>query len=268
MRKEARQTASGKRQGAKSGGPSYPSAVCSLPLAHPRRLSFTAGFTLIELLVVISVIAILVGVTLPALSHAREASRRAKCMTNLHSIGMGLEVYLQGAGKGIFPNARPVQGLPGGSQGQSATLMDLLSDYLDAELPRHEDPKDSSSLYLSFDPYLCPSDAPGLGGNGADPTWRTTGSSYFYVPGWLMFIAESIYVNRPAFGVTKVYEKDHESGVDLPIITDWGKWHNRRGKGGDQNACFYADYHADWSIDYRSQSMLTQFIIDVRRFGG
>jgi type II secretory pathway pseudopilin PulG len=58
-------------------------------LVTPRRVAFT----LVELLVVIGIIAVLVGVLLPALGKARQQSYRLQCLSSCKQLGTAIHLY-------------------------------------------------------------------------------------------------------------------------------------------------------------------------------
>ena len=93
-----------------------------------RQSSF---FTLIEMLIVMAIIALLAGILLPALSSAREQTRRKTCGNNLSQIGKACIAYQEPNGD-FFPafaqSTSPMStAIPSSGQGADGTFQPMPS---------------------------------------------------------------------------------------------------------------------------------------------
>ncbi len=152
------------------------------------------GFTLIELLVVMGIIALLIGLMMPALSWARESSRRAACLSNLHQIGLALTNYIH-QNNDDLPYVLPLD-----QGGGDESMLDELSEFI-----------------TNNGVFVCPADDTGVS--------EEFGTSYEYVGGLLMWF-EEIFKGAPKETVARTVTRSYELNPQkTPVMMDAESWH-------------------------------------------
>ena len=168
----------------------------------------TAGFTLVEMLVVIGVLALLLGLLLPAIAGVRADAKSTACLNNLRQLHLTVETARQNA-RGVLPFCAPLPApTPNGPEGG---LPEKMKDII---------ARDSET-------WLCPADD--------TPDALELKTSYFYLPGaWMLLeppnLSISVYENEQA--IARVITQRWESGFlsPLPLLADAGEYHTRGGQ--------------------------------------
>ncbi len=173
------------------------------------------AFTLIELLVVVSIIALLIGILLPALGNARKAAVTTVCLANVRTLQLAQELFANDH-KGELVDG----GLPHGGLGnEPGSFFRTLQEYVETPL-LYRSPADKSVHWPPDD------GGPGVPVDGTTDVFRRTSygmNNYLTSHAPLNSWRSRNAIPRPASTVQFLLmtETGEFAGSDHPHVENW-----------------------------------------------
>jgi prepilin-type N-terminal cleavage/methylation domain-containing protein/prepilin-type processing-associated H-X9-DG protein len=181
----------------------------------PGGLAPAVAFTLIELLVVIAIIATLAALLLPVLGRAKESGKATACLSNLHQIGLALQLYV-GDNRNRLPRMSDIYpGVTNAYPGPDQVLSNYLGNLNVLRCPSDKWPSDKQIAFPQKGPNY----------------FEQTGCSY----SWNNLLNGQDADHLSAYGLRF---KSHA----MPLMFDKEKFHIARGDSKAKNF-LYADGH-------------------------
>jgi prepilin-type N-terminal cleavage/methylation domain-containing protein len=177
--------------------------------------SSLTGFTLVEILVVLSIMAMLLGILVPALAAARRVAYKTACKENLHGCALAFRMYLDD-NKNIMPTVTNMPNLH--LTENPIPIYTVLGKYLSG----HEALK-------------CP----------ADPQatyFREQGSSYEYN----VMLANQV--------IDKTWMARRLGTMEVWMLHDYSGWHGKQNANGTYPTGAYMYLYADTLVADRERN--------------
>lgn len=215
------------------------------------------GFTLVELLVVISIIGVLVGLLLPALSAARAAGRRAQCLNNIRQVGLGIQGFLNATKR--FPNAGTFKENPLVNVADPTDPQHPSWIWTSINDPKNSLPKNNPCLYswvVEILPYIDNQEI--FNGWNRNNVYLDSTSASSAVPGNLQLASKDIEILRCPDDTTIQPDRGNLSYV---VNGGFERWHRvpLSWAGGATDGASANGPIAKWaSGDYSAQQMVCQ----------